>query len=32
MTEIQNKSQEELLAIIAEAQAHLETLKSISMP
>ncbi len=27
MKEIQNKSQEELLAIIAEAQAHLEALK-----
>jgi len=27
MTEIQNKSQEELLAIIAEAQMHLEALR-----
>ena len=27
MTELQNKSQEELLAIIAEAQRHLEALK-----
>jgi DNA-binding protein H-NS len=27
MTEIQNKSEEELLALIAEAQTHLESLK-----